>query len=35
VLKGPITHIKKLQKELEDARRGPLRDENIAAQKEI
>lgn len=35
MLKGPIVHIKKLQKELEDARRGPLMDENIDAQKEV
>lgn len=35
MLKGPITRIKKLQKELEDAQRGPLRDKNIVAQKEI
>ena len=31
----PVSPIKKLQKELEDARRGPLTDKNIVAQKEI
>ena len=35
VLKGPTYRIKKLQKELERVRRGPLTEDSVAAQKEI
>lgn len=35
VLKGPFNRIKKMQKELEEIRRGPLTDDSIAAQKEL
>jgi hypothetical protein len=35
VLKKPAHRIKKLRKELEKLKRGPMTDESIAAQKEI
>jgi hypothetical protein len=35
VLKKPAQHMKKLKRELEVLRHGPLTDESIAAQKEI
>ena len=35
VLKKPAQRMKKLKRELEILRRGPLTDESIAAQKEI
>lgn len=35
VLKKPVYRMKKLKRELEKVRRGPLTDESIAAQKEI
>jgi hypothetical protein len=34
-LKKPVQHIKKLRRELENLKRGPMMDESIAAQKEI
>lgn len=35
VLKKPVHRIKKLKKELEKLRSGPMTDESIAGQKEI
>ena len=35
VLKGPVNKLKKLKRELEKRRRGPLSDDNLAAQKEL
>jgi hypothetical protein len=35
VLQKLVQHIKKLRRELENLKRGPLTDESIAAQKEI
>jgi hypothetical protein len=35
VLKKPVHRIKKLRKELEKLKRGPMTDESIAAQKEV
>jgi ribosome-binding protein aMBF1 (putative translation factor) len=35
VLKKPVQHMKKLKRELEILRHGPLIDESLAAQKEI
>lgn len=35
VLKGPFNRIKKMQKELEEIRMGPLTHDSIAAQKEL
>jgi hypothetical protein len=35
VLKKPVQHMKKLKRELESLRRGPLTDESLVAQKEI
>ena len=34
-LKGPMRRMKKLKRELEQKRRGPMTDENLAAQKEL
>ena len=33
VLKGPVNKLKKLKREFEKRRRGPLSDDNLAAQK--
>jgi hypothetical protein len=35
VLKGPTNRIRKMQKDLEKLRRGPMSDESVAAQKEL
>jgi len=35
VLKAPTNRIRKMQKDLEKLRRGPMSDESVAAQKEL
>ena len=35
VLKGPVNKLKKLKRDLEKCRRGPLTDDNLVAQKEL
>ena len=35
VLKAPTNRIRKMQKDLEKLRRGPMSDESVAAQKEF